>query len=105
MNDMALVRVFYEEDYGEPTGLLYLETQSKRVEWDGLTLKVGRRVIQTKRYFKESLKKNGMGYWGGFTDIYFLEIDGVVFIDDIELGQKRNGVDSVAPIFDGSAQP
>ena len=102
---MALVRVFYEEDYGEPTGLLYLETQSKRIEWDGFTLKVGRRAIHTNRYFEERLKQTGLGYWGGFTDIYFLEIDGVVFIDDKKLGLQRNGLDSVAPICDGSAQP
>ena len=102
---MAWVRVIYEEDYDELTGLLYIETQSKRVEWDGLTLKVGRHVIHTNRYFEESVKRNGMGYMGGFTDIHFLEIDGVVLIDDIKLGQKRNGVDSVTPICNGSALP
>lgn len=102
---MAWVRVIYEEDYGEPTGLLYLETKSKRVEWDGLTLKVGIREIHTHGYFEELIKQTGLGYCGGLTDIHFLEIDGVVLIDDIKLGQKRNGVDSVAPICDGSALP
>lgn len=65
---MALVRCFYEEDYDEPTGLLYLETQSKRVEWDGITLKVGRREIRTHEYFEEHLKQTGTGYMGGSTD-------------------------------------
>lgn len=85
---MALVRCFYEEDYGEPTGLLYLETQSKRVEWDGLTLKVGKREIRTHEYFEEHLKQTGTGYLGGSTDIHFLEIDGVVLIDNMHQEDK-----------------
>ena len=81
---MAWVRVFYEEDYDEPSGMLYLETLSKRVEWDGLTLKVGRHEIHTHEYFEERIKQTGSGYMGGFTDIHFLEIDGVVIIDNMK---------------------
>lgn len=88
---MAWVRCFYEEDYNEPTGLLYLETKSKRVEWDGLTLKVGIREIHTHGYFEELLKQTGMGYAGGFTDIHFLEIDGVVLIDKMHQEGKNHG--------------
>lgn len=81
---MAHVKCRYVVDDFDVVERLFLEGDYKKVIWDGLELKVGKKTILTHAWYEYKYAIGEECTMGGSTDIEYLAIDGHVYIEEDE---------------------